>query len=317
MNINQLEYLIAAIDLGSYADAAKSLYVTPQAISKGISDLERELQTKLFVKSGRGIETTSEGALLGTKATEIIQSCEDFKRYARLLNCDDEIGIFGSLSIAIASSPYEGDIISRTQFDRFTEQHPGIEVDVVRRSSGEALVALYEDVVDASIVLGRVKMERFACTKLFESELRVAVSKLHPLATQRCVSFSDLVSYPLAKPYDLRCCHQEIAARFERISFSPRFVDLPPFMENCDRFLKEENGVIFVLHGPSLNDMHPDTDFITFGRDEKIVIPVCMAWQQGNKEKLVSLVQKSLIQSIRDEKRAFHKDKMRQPLILT
>jgi DNA-binding transcriptional LysR family regulator len=32
MNINQLEYLIAAIDLGSYADAAKSLYVTPQAV---------------------------------------------------------------------------------------------------------------------------------------------------------------------------------------------------------------------------------------------------------------------------------------------
>jgi DNA-binding transcriptional LysR family regulator len=311
MNINQLEYLIAAIDLGSYVGAAKLLYVTPQAISKGISDLEKELKVPLFVKSGRGIKATSEGALLGVRATEIVQSCEDFKRYAGLLNCDDEIGIFGSLSIAVASFPYEGNIISRTPFDRFAEQYPDIEVGLVFRSSGEALVALYEDVVDASIVLGRVKIERFVCTKLFKSELRIAVNKLHPLAKQCCVSFSDLVNYPMAKPYDLRCCYQEIVTRFERINFFPRFIDLPPFIENCDQFLKEENGIIFVLYDPSINDMHPDADFIPFDRDERITIPVCMTWRQGNKEKLVSLVQKSLIQSTRDEKRTFHKDSTR------
>jgi DNA-binding transcriptional LysR family regulator len=87
VNISQLEYLIATIDLGSYARAAKSLYVTPQAVAKGISDLERELKIKLFVKSGRGIEATSDGALLATK---IIQSCEDLKRYANVLACSDE-----------------------------------------------------------------------------------------------------------------------------------------------------------------------------------------------------------------------------------
>jgi DNA-binding transcriptional LysR family regulator len=311
MNISQLEYLIAAIDLGSYAEAAKLLYVTPQAVAKGISDLEQELKIELFVKSGRGIEVTSEGALLATKATVIVQDYEDFERYASLLKCDDEGNVFGSLAVAVASFPYEGDIVLRTPFDRLAEQYPGIEVDVVRRSSGEALVVLYEGVVDVSIVLGRVKTERFSCAKLFESELRIAVSKLHPLAEQRCVSFSDLVNYPIAKPYDLRCCYQEVAARFERIDLSPRFVDLPPFIENYDQFLEKENGIIFVLHDPSLNDAHPDTVFIPFGRNERIAIPVCIAWQQGNKEKLVSLAQKSLIRFLGDEKRASFKDRVR------
>jgi DNA-binding transcriptional LysR family regulator len=259
---------------------------------------------------------TSDGALLATTATEIIQSCEDFKRYAGLLNCDNETGVFGSLAIAVASSPYEGNIISKTLFDRFIKQYPGIGVEFSYSFSSEVLAALYEDVFDVSIVLGRVKMERFACTKLFESELRVAVSKLHPLAKQYCVSFSDLARYPIAKPYDICCCYREIVARLEKINSSPRFVDLPPFIESCDRFLKEDNGIIFVSYSPLLDDFHPDTNFILLGRDERINIPVCIAWRRGNKEKLISLVQKSLIQSLRDEKRTV-KDKMRQSLILS
>jgi DNA-binding transcriptional LysR family regulator len=227
------------------------------------------------------------------------------------------MNVLGSLAIAVTSFPYEGKIISETIFDNFMKQYPGIAADVIYRSSGDALAALYEDVVDVSIVLGRVKMERFVCTKLFESELRVAVSKLHPLAEQCYVSFSDLMSYPIAKSYDIRCCHQEIAARFERINFSPRFIDLSSSIENCNRFLKEDNGIIFVSYSPSLHDSYPDTDFIPLDKSERITIPVCIAWRQGNKEKLILRVQKSLTQSLRDERRMFQKDKMEQPLILT
>jgi DNA-binding transcriptional LysR family regulator len=303
------EYLIATIERGSYASVAKSLYMTPQAVSKGISDLEKELEIKLFVKSGRGIEATSNGVLLATKATEIIQSCEDLKRYAGLLNCDNEMGAFGSLVIALASSPYEGGIISRTVIDQVIKQYSGIKVELIYSPSGAGLSALYKDVADASIILGRVKMEQFICTKLFESELRIAVSRLHPLGKQHYVSLDDLINYPLAKPYDLRCCYQEIVTRFGRINFSPRFVDLPSSVESYDRFLQEDSGVIFVSYNPSLDSLHADVNFISLDKDDRITIPVCIAWRQGNKEKLLSLIQKSLIQSLRDEKRMPHKDK--------
>jgi DNA-binding transcriptional LysR family regulator len=309
MNISQLEYLIAAINLGSYASAAKSLYISPQAVSKGISDLERELKIKLFVKSGRGIEATSDGALLAAKASEIIQSCGDLKRYADLLNCDNDMSAVGSLAVAVASSPYEGSIVSNTLFDSFTKQYPGIDVELFYSSSGEALSALYEDVVDVSIVLGRIKMEQFMCAKLFESELRIAVNKMHPLAKRDCVPLSSLVNYPIAKPYDLRCCYRVIVNQFEKINFSPHFVDLPPLIESQEHFLKEENGIIFISYSPSLDDRYPDMDFIPLDRDDRIGIPVCIAWRHDNKEKLISLVQKSLIQSLRDEKRVFRSGK--------
>ena len=302
MTINQLEYLITAIDLGSYANAAKALYITPQAVSKGISDLEKELNLKLFVKAGRGIEVTSNGVLLAAKATEIIQSCEDFKWYANLLNCDDGMDVFGSLTVAVASSPYEGGVISSTLFDRFTRQHPNIKIELTYSSSGTCLSALYDDVVDTSIILGRVKMEQFICVKLFDSELRIAVGKAHPLAKQKYISLGSLANYPIAKPHDLRCCHQEIVAQFGRIGFSPCFVDLPPFIESYNLFLKEDGGAIFVSHNPSLDNLYPDVVHVPLDKDDQIRIPVCIAWRRGNKEKLVSPIQKSLIQSLRDEK---------------
>jgi DNA-binding transcriptional LysR family regulator len=158
-------------------------------------------------------------------------------------------------------------------------------------------------------------MEQFTCIKLFESELRIAVNKLHPLAKRRRIPLSDVVSYPIAKPHDLRYCYQAIVAQFERINFSPCFVDLPPFIESCDRFLKEESGVVFVLHDPSqhessLDDLYANVNFVSLNQDERIAIPVCIAWRQGNKEKLISLVQKSLIRSLRDERRMAHKNMM-------
>jgi DNA-binding transcriptional LysR family regulator len=299
MNINQLEYLVAAVSLRSYARAAKSLFLTPQAVSRGIADLENELGIKMFAKSGRGIEATPDGALLAEKAVEIIRSYDDFKRYAELLNHNDETGAFGSLSIVVASSPYEGAVIPGSSFDRIKEQYPGIALELTYSSSGTGLSALYDGLIDASVVLGRIKMERFSCVKLFESELQVAVGKSHPLARRSCVSLSSLKDYPIARSDDLRCCHQEIVRQFGRINLSPRFIDLPPSVESHRRFLSEEDGVIFALHDPSLLSLHPDTNFIPLDRSEQIGIPVCLAWQTGNKDKAISLIQKSLLENRR------------------
>jgi DNA-binding transcriptional LysR family regulator len=298
MNINQLEYLIATIDFGSYAGAAKSLYLTPQAVSKGIADLEKELKIALFKKSGRGIEATSAGVLLATKSGEIIQSCEDLRQYAALLRCDDEIHITGRLSAAITSSPYEDAIIPRALFDEFAKQYPGIEMELSYDSSGTCLSALYEDFVDVSIVLGRVKSEQLLCAKLFESEVEIAVDRSHPLATQSSVSLNSLVDYPIEKPPDLRCCRQKIMSNFSRAHLSPHFVDLSLFGERHEHFLKEEQGVIFVLHSASLESRYPSMEFIPLDRDDRISIPVCLVWRRGKNEKLVSLIQKSLAQSL-------------------
>lgn len=183
MNISQLEYLVETIDQGSYANAAKQLFVTPQAVSKGISDLEKELGIKLFIKSGRGIEPTAFGSIIASKAREIIECCMDLRVFAKSLAREQASKqLAGNLNIAVASSAYEGGVIDRSFFSSFSVDFPEISLNISNCSNGACFSALYEGIIDAAIVLGNTSMEGFSCTKIFDSSMRVAMSNTHPLA---------------------------------------------------------------------------------------------------------------------------------------
>ncbi|MEL6861226.1 MAG: LysR substrate-binding domain-containing protein [Pseudomonadota bacterium] len=58
----------AAARLGSFADAAAELNLTPSAISHSIRSLELDLGFDLFTRSGRGIALTPDGQVFATKA---------------------------------------------------------------------------------------------------------------------------------------------------------------------------------------------------------------------------------------------------------
>lgn len=58
VNIGQLEHVVEVIRFSSFALAAKARHASPQALSKAVSDLERELGVKLFERTGRSIEAT-------------------------------------------------------------------------------------------------------------------------------------------------------------------------------------------------------------------------------------------------------------------
>ena len=58
MNINQIKYFVSVFDHGSLSAAAKEQCVTVQAVSKALADLERELQSDLFVRQSRGVSPT-------------------------------------------------------------------------------------------------------------------------------------------------------------------------------------------------------------------------------------------------------------------
>lgn len=55
MNLSQLEYFVATVQYGSFAQAGKALFVTPQAVSRAVNDLEKELEVKLLEKDGKSV----------------------------------------------------------------------------------------------------------------------------------------------------------------------------------------------------------------------------------------------------------------------
>ncbi len=80
MEIKQLRAFLAVASAQSFLGAADSLYVTRQAVSKTVTQLESELGVKLFVRSQNGAALTPAGAHFYPQARTLVA---DFDRLER------------------------------------------------------------------------------------------------------------------------------------------------------------------------------------------------------------------------------------------
>ena len=64
MRVEQLEIFLTVADHGSISRAAQQHFISQQGVSSIIKSLERDLGTKLFLRSASGLHLTDKGALL-------------------------------------------------------------------------------------------------------------------------------------------------------------------------------------------------------------------------------------------------------------
>lgn len=71
--LRQLELFIAATRYGSFAAAADAMYVTPNAVSSAVTELEAIFNTQLFIRRrAKGLTTTTAGRDLVVHAERLL-----------------------------------------------------------------------------------------------------------------------------------------------------------------------------------------------------------------------------------------------------
>jgi LysR family transcriptional activator of nhaA len=73
LNLKHLRYFWTVASHGSIAQAAGTLYLTPQTISGQLSELERQLGVKLFNREGRNLALTETGRMVFSYADEMFR----------------------------------------------------------------------------------------------------------------------------------------------------------------------------------------------------------------------------------------------------
>ena len=71
MELHQLRILRELADLGSVNAVAKSLYVSPSAVSQHLAQLQRNFPAPLTQKEGRRLVLTAEGKMLASAAARV------------------------------------------------------------------------------------------------------------------------------------------------------------------------------------------------------------------------------------------------------
>ncbi len=293
MNLGQLSYLVETVRRGSYSAAASELFVTPQTISKSLSELETELGINLFERNGKRLVITDRARLLAEKAENVLAAVSDLEGLAYQLKSNRELKA-SRIAIAIASTPLRGRLVSSELLSQFKKRNPGIEVTARENGSESCLNAVQQKLVDAAITLGRTSRLGLKWTQIYPFKFSVTVSRNNPLADQPIVDIPSISHYQIATPMDFRCAYRLIERQFEVYGLKPRYTDIAPYKSAHQEFL-DSNGIIFTAQNPCLENVYNDIVTLPLKPEDKITIPICLIYREDNSNPSIPILQKDLL----------------------
>lgn len=81
MNIQQLRYVVAIANSGTFREAAEKMYVSQPSLSIAVRDLEKELGFKIFHRTSSGTFLTRRGMEFYEKAQELVKGFDIFQNH--------------------------------------------------------------------------------------------------------------------------------------------------------------------------------------------------------------------------------------------
>ena len=81
MNIQQLRYVVAIANSGTFREAASKLFVSQPSLSVAIRDLETELGFQIFTRTTTGAVLTSQGMNFYEKALDVVKMFDSFEKH--------------------------------------------------------------------------------------------------------------------------------------------------------------------------------------------------------------------------------------------
>ncbi|MDL2249580.1 LysR family transcriptional regulator [Lachnospiraceae bacterium OttesenSCG-928-J05] len=165
MNLKQLEAFVKVAELKNYSKAAKQMYLTQPTVSAHIFSLEKELETRLFIRSTKEVYLTDEGKMLYKYAKEMVDLEAKIKEsFSR----NEEAGSSG---ITIAASTIPSQYLLPGLLSEFSKKYPGEQIKIMEADSGGVVESIVDHRVDVGFT-GTV-LEKKHCTYIpfYQDEL--------------------------------------------------------------------------------------------------------------------------------------------------
>lgn len=161
-----MEVFVQVVERGGFSSAARSVGMTPSAVSKLVARLEVRLGTRLINRSTRAFKLTSEGCIFFERATRILADIEDAERIASA----GEVPI-GRIRLSTSAS-YATHVLAAI-LPEFLEQYPAVTVDIVQ---SDRVVDLLEDRMDVAVRAGPLKSSSLVARKLGDTAMTIVAA---------------------------------------------------------------------------------------------------------------------------------------------
>ena len=187
MELRTLRSFLAVAREGNVTRAARHLHITQPALSRQLSELEREVGCELLVREPRGVTLTEQGMLLRKRADEIVSLADRTEQELRSPAAEVE----GDVWVGSGESRAM-ELIARAA-TAITNEHPRVMLRVHSGNGTDVLERVDKGLLDFGVVFGPEPSDRYESLRLpHEDRWGVLVRRDHPLATREEVSLDDL-----------------------------------------------------------------------------------------------------------------------------
>lgn len=164
--ISSLQLFSRVARTGSFTTAGKEIGLSQPSVSRIISNLEKELQVALFVRSTHAVKLTEAGEDYLARIEPILGALEEAEHIARGTG-----ELTGRLRVGVATSFATREIIPR--MPDFVAEHPKLRVDLVLTDSRQELIS---ESIDVAIRFGELKDSTMIARKLGAPRRVIAAS---------------------------------------------------------------------------------------------------------------------------------------------
>jgi DNA-binding transcriptional LysR family regulator len=190
-------FFLAVAEEQNLHRAAERLNIAQSALSRRISDLERELgDTILFERQARGVAITEAGRVLAEDVRRILLDIEEAGRRVQRVARGD----LGTLRIAFSEAMVRRPLLPAA-LRRYRADYPEVDLRALPLTSDAQRTRLRGGEVDIGFVIEEAgDAEDFATMRVGMDKFVLVVPADHPLAERPTVGLRDLAEEPLILP---------------------------------------------------------------------------------------------------------------------
>ena len=218
MELRQLRYLVAVADELNFTRAAAREHVAQPALSQQIRRLEEQVGLPLVERTTRRVALTEAGTTLVAGARRILAELDTTMGELR-----EQAGVRGG-HLAIGVTGTLGPVDVSRLVAAFHARHPGVELTVRERPSGELSAMLRHDEIDFAFlsVAARVGRPGLELRPLVEEELLVVLPAGHRLAGRARVKLAELAGERFVSFLEGTRLRELLVAGAREAGFEPR-----------------------------------------------------------------------------------------------
>ena len=225
MTLHQLKIFQVVSHHRNFTKASKQLRISQPSVFKQVRSLEESYKTKLYRKTGRGIELTEKGQLFQREVEEILRRVDSLETN---FGPPTPSPAAGRLMIGASHGPSASLIPSLLA--SFKKTHPLVQITLRTRDSLgiERLLAESEG-IEVAVVTNLSQMEisgRLHVEPCRAEEIVFFVSTNHPLGRRKTLTLAELAQLPLIVKQRSQSKTQQLLKQIEQQGF-----ELNVFME--------------------------------------------------------------------------------------